>query len=161
VWCASPTFDWSGLDSLAADSFHFELDRYYNFRSPIFDTSGLESSILVAPSPLGVDSVYYWRFRSFDGFGWSDYSRTFAVYIAGRCGDTGGITGNTNCSEDGKITLSDISRLIDRVYISKLPLCCEEVGNTNGSPDGKLTLSDISCLINQVYISKEPCAPCE
>jgi hypothetical protein len=27
--------------------------------------------------------------------------------------------GNTNGSEDGKISLSDITRLIDRIYISK------------------------------------------
>ena len=73
---------------------------------------------------------------------------------------TGGITGNANCSEDGKLTLSDISRLIDRVYISKSLLCCEAAGNTNGSTDCKLTLSDISRLIDAVYISKLPPAAC-
>jgi hypothetical protein len=52
----------------------------------------------------------------------------------GSCGQyTGGISGNANCSEDGKLTLSDISRMIDRVYISKEALCCEATGNTNDS----------------------------
>jgi hypothetical protein len=79
----------------------------------------------------------------------------------GCCGEhTGGLTGNANCSVDGKGTLSDISRLIDRVYISKLELCCEENGNTNGSPDGLITLSDITRLIDHVFISKEPTALC-
>jgi hypothetical protein len=73
---------------------------------------------------------------------------------------TGGITGNTNCSPDGKITLSDISKTIDRVYISKLPLCCDKNANTNGSADGKITLSDISKQIDAVYISKIPPFPC-
>jgi photosystem II stability/assembly factor-like uncharacterized protein len=74
---------------------------------------------------------------------------------------TEGYTGNTNCSTDGKRTLSDITRLIDRVYISKLLLCCEEEGNTNGSTDGKITLSDISALIDHVYISKGQTSLCQ
>ncbi len=79
-----------------------------------------------------------------------------------------GYTGNTNCSSDGKRTLSDITKLIDHVYISKEPLCCFASGNTNGSWDDgdcKITLSDITKLIDAVYISKmltEPCiAGCE
>jgi hypothetical protein len=85
-------------------------------------------------------------------------------YLSEGCGCcgmyTGGFTGNTNSSEDGKITLSDISRLIDHVFISKTELECMENGNVNGSEDGKITLSDISRLIDHVYISKEPTAAC-
>ncbi len=73
---------------------------------------------------------------------------------------TGGYTGNTNCSADGKITLSDITCLIDRIYISKQPLCSEPNGNVNGSLDGLLTLSDITVLIDHVYISKDDTALC-
>ncbi len=77
------------------------------------------------------------------------------------CGQfTGGITGNVNCSDDGKLTLSDISKLIDRVYISKQLLCCEQNGNVNLSTDSKITLSDITLLIDNVYISKNPTPPC-
>ena len=84
----------------------------------------------------------------------------------GCCGVyTGSITGNVNCDEEGKLTLSDITRLIDYVYISKSALCCYANGNTNGSTDCKITLSDITTLIDAVYISKtdpEPCLPlCE
>ncbi len=73
---------------------------------------------------------------------------------------TEGITGNANCSGDGKLTLSDVSRLIDRVYISKDPLCCEASGNTNGSTDCNITLSDITVLIDAVYISQTPPSNC-
>ncbi len=72
-------------------------------------------------------------------------------------------TGNTNCSDDGKRTLSDITKLIDNVYISKDPLCCYASGNTNGSWDDgecKITLSDITKLIDAVYISKELTEAC-
>jgi hypothetical protein len=68
--------------------------------------------------------------------------------------------GNVNCSYDGKITLSDITMLIDKVYISKKPLCCSPNGNTNASVDLKHTLSDITQLIDRVYISKLPTEPC-
>jgi M6 family metalloprotease-like protein len=73
----------------------------------------------------------------------------------------GGYTGNANCSEDGKTTLSDITRVIDLVYISKVSLCCPNNGNANGSLDGKVTLSDITILIDHVYISKEMTEPCQ
>ena len=89
------------------------------------------------------------RLQEFDGGG------------AGCCGlYTEGITGNTNCSVDGKLTLSDITLAIDHVYISRAPLCCQASGNTNGSADCKITLSDITALIDAVYISKNPPAEC-
>jgi sugar lactone lactonase YvrE len=77
------------------------------------------------------------------------------------CGHfTGSHSGNANCSADGKLTLSDISRMIDYVYISKEPLCCAATGNANGSEDCKVTLSDITRLIDAVYISKQPPEGC-
>ncbi len=79
----------------------------------------------------------------------------------GCCGEfTEGVTGNANCSDDGKLTLSDITRIIDRVYISKDVLCCEANGNTNGDVECQITLSDITKLIDAVYISHELPAAC-
>ena len=102
------------------------------------------------------------RFGS-DGYvneeGW--YVDDVQVYSLGCCGIfTGGFTGNTNCSDDGDITLSDISRLIDNLYISKAELCCPENGNANGDTEGDITLADISRLIDHVFISKLPTASC-
>ena len=71
-----------------------------------------------------------------------------------------GSLGNANCDTFGKFTLSDISTLIDHVYISKSPLCCPANGNVDGSGDGKITLSDITRLIDHVYISKDPTPAC-
>ena len=77
------------------------------------------------------------------------------------CGiHTGGTVGNCNCSIDGKVTLSDIARLIDRVYISHDSLCCENNGNTNGDLENKITLSDISAAIDHVFISKKDLPAC-
>ena len=77
------------------------------------------------------------------------------------CGEfTSGQTGNANCSDDGKVNLADITRLIDRVYISKVELCCEENGNIEGDVDANVNLADITSLIDHVYISKNPTTPC-
>jgi hypothetical protein len=65
------------------------------------------------------------------------------------CGDLNGT---------GKITLSDVTRLIDFVYISKNPLPYHEAGNVDGSPDGKITLSDIIHLVAFVYQDGDPLA---
>jgi len=76
------------------------------------------------------------------------------------CGATnGGHPGNTNCDVEGKISLADITKLIDRVYISKSPLCCEADGNTDADPEGKINLADITREIAYVYnhIDFPPC----
>lgn len=79
----------------------------------------------------------------------------------GCCGQfTSGFTGNADCSADGKRNLADITRLIDRVYLSKLELCCEANGNVDGDPAGKINLADITRMIDHVYLSKSQTAPC-
>ena len=77
------------------------------------------------------------------------------------CGKfTDGFTGNTNCDTEGGLDLADITRLIDRVYITKTELCCEENGNVNGDPEALINLADITRLIDHVYISKTETAAC-
>lgn len=71
---------------------------------------------------------------------------------------TGGYTGNVDCDPEGKINLADITRLIDRIYLSKKPLCCEDNGDVNA--DCKLNLADITLLIDHIYLSKSPLALC-
>jgi hypothetical protein len=73
---------------------------------------------------------------------------------------TGGYTGNTDCSTDGKRTLNDITVLIDNVFILHGELCCPENSNVDGSTDGKTTLNDITRLIDNVFISHSESAPC-
>ena len=91
--------------------------------------------------------------------GW--YVDDISLYSTGCCGAyTGGMAGNTDCSTNGARNLADITRLIDRVYISKLVLCCEENGNVDGDAGGGINLADITRLIDHVYISRGETAPC-
>lgn len=70
-----------------------------------------------------------------------------------------GETGNVNCDPEELVDISDITRLIDYLYISKAPLCCPEEADANGS-GGEPDISDITSIISFLYISHEPLAPC-
>ena len=71
-----------------------------------------------------------------------------------------GYTGNINCDESSRRDLFDVMRLIDFVYLSHNPLCCESEGNVDGDVDGVIDLADILRLIDAIYLSKQPTAPC-
>ena len=82
-------------------------------------------------------------------------------YGADCCGFfTAGATGNVDCDSRGQRNLADITRLIDAVYISTEPLCCEGNGNTDGDNEGKVNLADITRLIDHIYITKQETATC-
>lgn len=60
-------------------------------------------------------------------------------------------TGNADCSWEEEPDISDITRLIDFLYIMHWPLCClaeADVDGSGGSPD----ISDITFLIAHLYI---------
>jgi hypothetical protein len=72
---------------------------------------------------------------------------------------TGGMTGNVNCDFNGDRNLSDITVLIDHVYVTHSALCCLLNGDVNGDHQGP-NLGDITRLIDFVYIGGEETAPC-
>ncbi len=68
------------------------------------------------------------------------------------------LTGNVDCDSEGGVDISDISALIDYLYISYRPLCCSHAADTDA--DFKRDLSDLTRLIDRLYISFEPLAQC-
>jgi hypothetical protein len=73
-----------------------------------------------------------------------------------------GLTGDVDCSGhpgDEEPDISDITRLIDYLYISHNPLCCAEeadVDVSGGEPD----ISDITYLIDHLYLSHKALPAC-
>jgi hypothetical protein len=145
---AQPTFDWSGFFDIPSgiESFNFQLDRYYDFRSPIYDVYDLEMPQVTLDSPLGADSVYYWRFRAYNGVEWSEFSRTFAAYIVSViCGDV---------NSDGAVDIFDIVFLITYLYLdgpAPASLSAADINN-----DGAVNIYDISGLIEFLYLGGAP-----
>ncbi|MFZ5979925.1 MAG: hypothetical protein ACOYVF_04775 [Candidatus Zixiibacteriota bacterium] len=70
-----------------------------------------------------------------------------------------GTTGNVNCSEYEDPDISDITRLIDFLYLSHIPLCCLEEADCNGS-GGEPDISDITKLIDFLYLSHSQLSAC-
>lgn len=134
------------------------------------DHSGAVAALRQAVSDLGITTP-----ADEDGDGVPDYAdNCISIYNPDQadgngdgigdaccCGYyTSGVTGNTDCDAEGKMALSDVTRLIDRVYLSKNPLCCEANGNVDGDTEGKMALADITKLIDHIYLSKQPTATC-
>ncbi len=146
----TPTFDWAGLVGkiFPEGSYHFQLDRYHDFRSPIIDEAGLIESHYQVSEPLGIDSVFYWRFRSFAAGGWTEFSRTFAVYIVDYvCGDSNG---------DGVVNVSDAVHIINYVFVGGNAPNPVQAGDCNC--DGTCNVSDAVGIINYVFVGGNlPC----
>lgn len=64
-----------------------------------------------------------------------------------------GLTGNVDCDPTDGADISDLTALIDNLYISFTPLCCSAEANTDGSVDGNIDISDLTALIDYLYIS--------
>ncbi|MFZ5980146.1 MAG: hypothetical protein ACOYVF_05890 [Candidatus Zixiibacteriota bacterium] len=75
-----------------------------------------------------------------------------------------GKAGNIDCSASEDPDISDITRLIDYLYLSQKPLCCPEEADCNGSggyPVSDPDISDITLLIDHLYLSHMPLADCQ
>jgi hypothetical protein len=157
---AEPLLDWSGrVDNPGTvESYQVQLDRYLDFRSPIYDVSELTEPQYQVPEPLGSDSVYYWRFRSYESGVWSPYSHAFAAYIkAGCCID---LTGNIDGDPEDQVDLGDLTALIDYLFISFTEPDCTEEANVDGDAEGLVDLGDLTALIDYLFISFTPPAEC-
>ncbi len=66
--------------------------------------------------------------------------------------------GNVDCDPLNQIDISDLSRLIDNLFISFDPLCCVEEANCDA--DAGVDISDLSTLIDFLYISFTPLPGC-
>jgi hypothetical protein len=90
---------------------------------------------------------YYYKVRARDAQGdVSEYSNMVFVSIQSDV-----ICGDVNCS-GGEPDISDITRLIDFLYISHNPLCNPQAADINGS-GGEPDISDITALISFLYLS--------
>jgi hypothetical protein len=149
-----PTFKWNGLvgKSRTADSYEFQLDRYYDFRSPILSVTGLTSPQYHIPIPLGGDSVFYWRIRPVTGGIPGDYTRTFAAYLLDYlCGD---------CNGDGTVDISDVVCQI--YYIFSGGPAPEPLLAGDANCDSTVDISDTVYLIAYIFSGGQaPCAQCE
>ena len=70
-----------------------------------------------------------------------------------------GSTGNVDCDLNSGVDISDLSALIDYLYITFTPLCCPSEANTDSQTG--VDIADLSALIDYLYISFTPVAGCQ
>ncbi|MDZ4724291.1 MAG: choice-of-anchor B family protein [candidate division Zixibacteria bacterium] len=71
-----------------------------------------------------------------------------------------GITGNVDADAGNVVDISDLTALIDHLFISLAPLVCSGEGNTDGSLNSVVDISDLTALINFLFISLTPLPNC-
>ncbi len=120
--------------------------------------SGPNSSISVSRSDI---KTYYYFVKASNSCGNSSNSQFLELnVIEACCGNyTSGQTGNTDCDILGKRNLSDITTLIDHIFLTKIELCCAKNGNVNA--DTKVNLADITRLIDNVFLTKAETEACQ
>lgn len=141
--------DATGTGSLAAYSFP---------PSPVMPPSPMQfvlgSLLYVTADSTG---VYY-----DPGFSEGGYSGCFVNLtgeIATGCICCVGLSGNVDCGSGDGVDISDLSALIDFLYITFTPLCCTEEANVDGQTG--TDISDLSALIDYLYISFTTPAECQ
>jgi hypothetical protein len=70
-----------------------------------------------------------------------------------------GLTGNVDCDADDLCDISDLTRMIDYLYISFSPLCCPKEANLDGVPG--IDISDLTRVIDYLYITFRPTTQCQ
>lgn len=145
-WFNPPTFSWArlvGSPSLST-RYQFQLDRYHDFRAPIFNDSTRTTRNYIPAVSLSEDSIYYWHFRVSEDGGttWGPYSHMYAAYIGPPC--CTGKTGNVNAL--GIIDLADLSALVAYLIGDNPDLAiCPPAANVNAL--GIIDLADLSFLV--------------
>ncbi len=70
-----------------------------------------------------------------------------------------GTRGNVDNSPDQAVDISDLTALIDHLYISFAPLACSQEANLDGSAENQIDISDLTTLIDKLYINPSSSYP--
>lgn len=71
-----------------------------------------------------------------------------------------GTTGNVNNDPAGDVTLTDLTLLVNHLFVTFESLQCPAEANTDGDAACELTLTDLTKLVNNLFVTIEPPADC-
>jgi len=125
---------------------------------PLPTTPGLLQTCTI--DNLVPSTKYYFRMKTADEkYNWSGLSNEFSMTTCGGvCLDH---PGNVDCSPDNQVDISDLTSLIEYLYISTDPMCiCLAEANIDADPLNNIDISDLTRLTDYLYISGLPISPC-
>jgi len=89
------------------------------------------------------------------------FSPPSPIVTADSSGCCRGLTGNIDNDPDDLVDIGDVSRLIDHLFITYVPLECPQEANIDGDPDGLVDIGDLTWLIDFLFITYTPLGPCQ
>jgi hypothetical protein len=120
-------------------------------------SGGVNDSVYIDPEVTDPYDVEYVVIAT-DGWVLSPPSQIVSAVQGGCCI---GMTGNVDGDVEDLVDISDITQLIDYLYISRQPLPCPAEANMDGDSEGLVDLADLTYLINYLWIERRPLAPCQ
>lgn len=71
-----------------------------------------------------------------------------------------GLTGNVDNDAGDQVNLTDLTLLVNHLFVTFDPLPCPEEANTSGDVAGDISLTDVTILVNSLFVTFEPTAAC-
>lgn len=163
-----------GLDGLGDDTLAFGGLVFFSDRGALPGYDQVAWSISVTPSQtllnngltICLDTVTH--FPPSNSWLWNDSTLRsylpvwdgpycFTIVSEGCCS---GLTGNVNNDPGNVVNLSDLTQLVNHLFVTFAPLGCRSEGNTSGDNNCALTLTDLTILVNYLFVTFQPPAPC-
>ncbi len=131
-----------------------------NPSGPVSVNCGSDKSFTIVP-----DSAFYVKDVMVDDVSVgavTNHTITHAVKdytIAATFSCCGNLTGNVDCSTGDGVDIGDLTALIDNLFITFTPLCCEAEANCDGV--GGVDIGDLTALIDNLFITFTQLAACQ
>lgn len=72
-----------------------------------------------------------------------------------------GLTGNVNNDMADDVNLTDVTVLVNSLFVTFDPLPCPEEANTSGDVAGDVNLTDVTALVNNLFVTFVPLPACQ
>lgn len=156
-----PVFVWSAsIDPDPLDTVRYRLitapDSGFVFQSIV---DSITDTTYAWPTELELTQKYWWKVQAFDKSGLSAISATRSFWV-GYPGCCVGRTGNVNGDPGDLVNLSDLTVLVNYLFVTFQPIPCKAEANTNGDAACGINLSDVTVLVNYLFVTFQPVANC-
>ena len=71
-----------------------------------------------------------------------------------------GTTGNIDDDSGELVNLTDVTLLVNHLFVTFEPLMCRDEANVNGDPAGEINLTDLTNLVNHLFLTFAPLPNC-
>lgn len=126
----------------------------------LFLSDSAYRAILLSPAYKSIGAGYAFGSGSLKHNFTLEFGATPSPHTFGDCTCCEGITGNVDDDIEDAVDISDLTVLIDYLFISNTPIACREEANVDGDSEGGVDISDLTVLIDFLFINNSPIPGC-